>query len=122
MVAGLFVALGFALNPAIGVALMVLESAIVLANLYHIKQQDTVSLVSHSERREEETTSKVLNSLGVSSQSSLEQHELPEKDVQGYSVDSTFNRSLLHFFAIAIIQLAIHQMALVTVQFLVSTK
>ncbi|QMT61582.1 cation-translocating P-type ATPase [Legionella sp. PC997] len=41
--AGLFVAIGFALNPAVGVALMVLESAIVLTNLYRFKHQDVMS-------------------------------------------------------------------------------
>lgn len=42
--AGLFVSLGFALNPALGVALMVLESTIVLANLYRLKHQNIQSL------------------------------------------------------------------------------
>ncbi|KTC80699.1 cation transport ATPase [Legionella cherrii] len=40
--AGLFVAIGFALNPILGVAMMVLESAIVLTNLYRFKQQEVV--------------------------------------------------------------------------------
>ena len=66
--AGLFVALGFALNPAIGVALMVLESAIVLANLYRLKHQETVTLVSIKDYQfdmdhTEETTSQILNGL-----------------------------------------------------------
>lgn len=37
--AGLFVALGFALNPALGIALMVVETALVLANAYRFKKQ-----------------------------------------------------------------------------------
>lgn len=41
--AGLFVILGFALNPAIGVALMVLETSIILGNLYRFKQQEVLS-------------------------------------------------------------------------------
>ncbi|MCC5792320.1 MAG: cation-translocating P-type ATPase [Legionellaceae bacterium] len=41
--AGLFIGLGFTLSPAIGVALIALESTIVLANLYRLKQQDTLT-------------------------------------------------------------------------------
>ncbi len=37
--AGLFVALGFALNPAIGIALVVVETTLVLANAYRFKNQ-----------------------------------------------------------------------------------
>ncbi|KTD54586.1 cation transport ATPase [Legionella sainthelensi] len=72
--AGLFVALGFTLNPAIGVALVVLESTIVLANLYRFKQQEIVSATSNSKNGvmdlepSENTTSKVLNALGYRSQ------------------------------------------------------
>ncbi len=46
---GLFIALGVVLNPAIGVALMVLESTVVLANLYRLKHQETVSPASNRE-------------------------------------------------------------------------
>ncbi|KTD53678.1 cation transport ATPase [Legionella santicrucis] len=72
--AGLFVALGFTLNPAIGVALVVLESTVVLANLYRFKQQEIVSAPSNSKNtvmdleNSENTTSKVLNALGYRSQ------------------------------------------------------
>ncbi|HAT1923008.1 TPA: HAD-IC family P-type ATPase [Legionella pneumophila] len=71
--AGLFVALGFALNPVLGVALMVLESTIVLTNLYLFKQQEIVSAASHINNAEEvetagNTTSKVLHALGHRSQ------------------------------------------------------
>ncbi|PWY55474.1 HAD family hydrolase [Legionella qingyii] len=45
---GLFVALGFALNPAVGVALMVLESAIVLTNLYRFKHQEVTSVPANN--------------------------------------------------------------------------
>ncbi|WP_131795435.1 heavy metal translocating P-type ATPase [Fluoribacter gormanii] len=45
---GLFVALGFALNPAVGVALMVLESAIVLTNLYRFKHQEVMSAAANN--------------------------------------------------------------------------
>ncbi|AHE65878.1 ATPase, P-type transporting, HAD superfamily, subfamily IC [Legionella oakridgensis ATCC 33761 = DSM 21215] len=68
--AGLFVALGFTLNPALGVALVILESTLVLANLYRLKQQEVVSAASISAQaaRHEEvpgnTTSKVLSALG----------------------------------------------------------
>lgn len=66
--AGLFVALGFALNPVLGVALMVLESTIVLANLYRFKQQEVVSTASNGKVQHAEpsgnTTSKVLDALG----------------------------------------------------------
>lgn len=72
--AGLFVALGFTLNPAIGVALVVLESTIVLANLYRFKQQEIVSAASNNKHasmdleHSENTTSKVLDALGYHSQ------------------------------------------------------
>ncbi|KTD61336.1 heavy metal translocating P-type ATPase [Legionella shakespearei] len=66
--AGLFVALGFALNPVLGVALMVIESTIVLANLYRFKQQDvlTPEPENHDEINEElnQSTSTILNTLG----------------------------------------------------------
>ncbi len=76
--AGLFVALGFALNPIIGIALMVVESAIVLVNLYRLKHQKIVSLASNIENNSkmvptEETTSQILNGLGFSPSSSSEQ-------------------------------------------------
>ena len=44
--AGLFVAIGLTLNPAVGVALMVLESTLVLSNLYRLKEQEIVTLES----------------------------------------------------------------------------
>lgn len=66
--AGLFVAIGFALNPALGVALMVLESALVLGNLYRFKQQEIVTSASATNPAEIEaskgTTNGLLNSLG----------------------------------------------------------
>ncbi|WP_412756648.1 heavy metal translocating P-type ATPase [Legionella bozemanae] len=67
--AGLFVALGFALNPALGVALMVLESAIVLLNLYRFKEQEIVTSTSNSnsagvDEVSEDTTFDLLNVLG----------------------------------------------------------
>ena len=40
--AGLFLSAGFALNPVLGVFLMILESSIVFANLHHLKQQDVI--------------------------------------------------------------------------------
>ena len=88
---GLFVALNFALSPAVGVALMVVESAIVLANLYRLKHQETVSLASNHDHEyeadhTEETTSKVLKGLGLSPKSSL---ELAEGSAGVYSVEST---------------------------------
>lgn len=42
--AGVLIPLGFALHPAIGVALMIVESAIVLANLYRFKEQEPLVL------------------------------------------------------------------------------
>ena len=67
--AGFFIALGFTLNPAIGVALMVLESTIVLSNLYRFKQQEVVSAANNkafdlNEETSKHTTSKVLHALG----------------------------------------------------------
>jgi Cu2+-exporting ATPase len=80
---GLFVALGFALNPAIGVALMVVESAIVLANLYRLKHQATLTITSNQGNQfdsyhTEETTSQILNGLGLSPKSSLDKHDEQE--------------------------------------------
>lgn len=68
--AGLFIAIGFAVNPVLGVALMVLESTIVLANLYRFKQQNIVSSAANGKHvvLDEETigntTSMVLDALG----------------------------------------------------------
>jgi P-type Cu2+ transporter len=92
--AGLFIALGFALNPALGVALMVLESAIVLANLYRLKHQKIVSLASNQENEfetthTEETTSKMLNRLGFNTSASPEREALPEENLLTSSIRST---------------------------------
>jgi Cu2+-exporting ATPase len=43
---GLLIGVGFTLNPALGVALVVVESALVLANLYRFKQQEPISAVN----------------------------------------------------------------------------
>jgi P-type Cu2+ transporter len=101
--AGLFVALGFALNPATGVALMVVESAIVLANLYRLKHQETVSLASYVKNNYEtdynkEATSKILNELGFSRRPSLEQETAREKELILHSVESTYYRHQCQFF------------------------
>ncbi len=66
--AGLFIAIGFAVNPVLGVALMVLESTIVLANLYRFKQQDVVTAPADANKaltieELENTTSKILDAL-----------------------------------------------------------
>ncbi|USQ14699.1 cation-translocating P-type ATPase [Legionella lytica] len=45
---GLFIALGFTLTPPIGIALMVLETTIVLSNLYRFKQQEVVSTATQN--------------------------------------------------------------------------
>jgi P-type Cu2+ transporter len=47
---GVLIAFGFALNPAIGVGLMVLQAALVLANQYRIKRQQ----LPHLNRFEQE--------------------------------------------------------------------
>lgn len=47
--AGLFISLGLTLNPAVGVGLMVVESAIVLANLQRLKQQKSVSVLNENQ-------------------------------------------------------------------------
>lgn len=60
---GLFLILGFTLNPAVGVALMALESTLVLANLYRLKHQKVLSYTSY-EPVHKETTSNVLHALG----------------------------------------------------------
>lgn len=67
--AGLFVALGFTLNPALGVALMIVESTVILANLYRFKQQKIVSAPAESEqgvfKEKESATSKMLHAFGL---------------------------------------------------------
>ena len=100
--AGLFVALGFALNPAIGVALMVVESAIVLTNLYRFKHQETVSLDSNIENNNEidptaQTTLQILNGLGFSPRSSLKK-PLPKEDLLGQSFGSASSGHQCQFF------------------------
>lgn len=54
--AGLFVAVGFTLHPVLGIALMVVESAVVLANLYRLKSQEILSPSSSLEKQEVEQT------------------------------------------------------------------
>lgn len=100
---GLFVALGFTLNPAIGVALMVVESAIVFANLYRLKHQETVSVADNHENQhvnglQEETTSRVFKGLGFSPKSILEQPALLEEEELRYSTKSTSSGNSLQFF------------------------
>lgn len=70
--AGLFVAIGFALNPALGVALMVLESAIVLSNLYRFKHQEVLLAKKENTTAPTDSTNLVLNSLTHSSQPSVQ--------------------------------------------------
>jgi Cu2+-exporting ATPase len=94
--AGLFVALGFTLNPAIGVALMVLESTIVLTNLYRFKHQEIVSATStakntvHEEEAPAYSTSKVLDALGYRSQPKPSVPAAPESMEMGSKVGSFF--------------------------------
>lgn len=82
--AGLFVILGFALNPAIGAALMVLESTLVLANLYRFKQQDIVSAATNSNTMQTDSTdlacstSKALNALNYDKQPEISSVTVPE--------------------------------------------
>ncbi|WP_273198175.1 MULTISPECIES: heavy metal translocating P-type ATPase [Legionella] len=89
--AGLFVAIGFALNPVIGVALMVLESAIVLSNLYLFKQQDVVlaerKTPSPADEVAGDTTTNMLHSLGHSFQPKA---EVTETQTAGSYVKSLF--------------------------------
>lgn len=92
--AGLFVALGFTLNPALGVALMVIESTIVLANLYRFKKQNIVSSAPCSpvEKVEEpeSTTSKILHALGFSPKAKVVTRlETPEKQPKCSSLFSS---------------------------------
>lgn len=71
---GLFIGLGFALNPIVGVALMVLESAIVLSNVYSFKKQAVLSPALDNsneiinEKYLDDATSKILNSLDYQKQ------------------------------------------------------
>ena len=64
------------MSPAIGIALMVVESAIVLANLYRLKHQETVTIASNQGDPfdSDQTTSKILNGLGFSPKSCLDKH------------------------------------------------
>nr|WP_245954028.1 HAD-IC family P-type ATPase [Legionella donaldsonii] len=100
---GLFVALDFALNPAMGVALMVVESALVLANLYRLKHQETVAPASLPENKFEsalqgETTFRLLNSLGFRPKSSVEQQVVLQKEEASHFSVSTSPRGWLGLF------------------------
>lgn len=71
---GLLVALGLTLNPVVGVALMVVESTIVLANLYRLKHQDSLPEIVNSDVKSngaasENSTASVLNALNSRIQS-----------------------------------------------------
>lgn len=70
--AGLFVALGFVLNPALGVALMVLESTLVLGNLIRLKLQKLVTVQANDLVPENKvakgSSSMLLNSLNHQAQ------------------------------------------------------
>ncbi|RUR09068.1 cation-translocating P-type ATPase [Legionella sp. km772] len=74
--AGLFVALGFTLNPAVGVALMVVESTIVLTNLFRLKQQNVLSATQNNDMSKEnihsDTTTNMLRYFGLSPQAQAE--------------------------------------------------
>ncbi len=66
--AGAFVTVGFTLNPVLGVALMILESTLVLGNLYRLKQQQISTPATHNreERGDDKSsssTSHLLNTL-----------------------------------------------------------
>ncbi|MDR3477211.1 MAG: HAD-IC family P-type ATPase [Gammaproteobacteria bacterium] len=49
---GALLAVGFSLNPAIGVALMVIQSALVLANQYRIKQKPFLHLIQYEKEQQ----------------------------------------------------------------------
>ena len=74
--AGAFVAIGFALNPAVGVALMILESTIVLANLFRLKHQAVLSSKTSPEAQLEskpkQSTTNLLNVMNFSPQPEVE--------------------------------------------------
>ncbi len=103
--AGLFISLGFTLNPALGVALMVVESAIVFANLYRLKYQKTVCLGSNIENNREsdptqETTSQILNGLSFSPETSPEHKALPmENPVETSFGSGPITGSSVQFFS-----------------------
>lgn len=73
--AGLFLAVGFTFNPAFGIGLMIVESAIVLANLQRLKYQPILS--TPAVVPEETTTSQLLKSLGTSMDSGLKHATKP---------------------------------------------
>jgi Cu2+-exporting ATPase len=97
--AGLFVALGFALNPALGVALMIIESAIVLGNLYRFKQQQVISAAKMSDKVVDETlqesaTARIMRGLDKSSPN-------PEKQIASQpgvpsKAGAFFDRQVVH--------------------------
>lgn len=74
--AGLFLTLGFTLNPVIGIALMAVESAIVLANLQRLKYQPIITV---STCFQETTTSKLFKSLGGGFHITAKQVEEPSR-------------------------------------------
>ncbi|KTD82192.1 heavy metal translocating P-type ATPase [Legionella waltersii] len=92
--AGIFVALGFALNPALGVALMVLESTIVLANLYRFKQEEIVSAASGDKEIKEENDvsafSKLFDDLGFHAQPQASLTRAPEPEPVNPKTETLF--------------------------------
>lgn len=67
---GLLLAVGFALNPGIGIALMILETTLVLLNAYRFKHQNLAHIKSEivnstQEKSEQPTTYRKLKELGL---------------------------------------------------------
>ncbi|MFI4963548.1 MAG: HAD family hydrolase, partial [Legionellales bacterium] len=66
--AGLFVAAGFVLHPAVGVLCVVIESTLIFRNLYRLKQQKIVSATAKNEQAEDglfvSSTATLLSALG----------------------------------------------------------
>ncbi|WP_242602434.1 heavy metal translocating P-type ATPase [Legionella rowbothamii] len=78
---GLFVAVGFTLTPPLGIALMVLETSVVLSNLYRFKQQNVVATTPQNSNTAElalgDSPSMMSKLLGARPQTTVTQEKEP---------------------------------------------
>lgn len=73
VVAGtLLLAVGFALNPAIGVALMVLQTSLILLNLYRIKRQKLPHIKRYEQEMQNQNEPETVSTYGLLHQSDLQ--------------------------------------------------
>ncbi|MDI1353119.1 MAG: HAD-IC family P-type ATPase [bacterium] len=101
--AGLFIGLGLVLNPALGVAFMVIESTIVLANLYRFKQQNVISIESCSSSHINENLignshAKVINTLDSQIHPSPSLHLMQDNNQNPITTKTLFSPRPVHLY------------------------